>query len=120
MHRNTQSGRPTRPPGHDFAARVEPARVRVEQFWNRVTEGRKVDQLWSQFQADARAGYRLYSREIDATREVGVSKGQHFLKVAEQFFWAVLEKLSPARRVLLLIAIVLVIVPGGEWTWRAG
>lgn len=47
-------------------------------------------------------------------------KSRHFLSVAAQFFWAILEKLTPARRVLLLIAMVLVIIPGGEWTWRAG
>jgi hypothetical protein len=38
--------------------------------------------------------------------------------VASQYFWAILEKLTPARRVFLLIALTLVIVPGGEWTWR--
>jgi sigma-B regulation protein RsbU (phosphoserine phosphatase) len=33
-----------------------------------------------------------------------------------QFFWAIIEKLTPARRVLLLIGLLLIFLPGGEWT----
>jgi sigma-B regulation protein RsbU (phosphoserine phosphatase) len=47
-----------------------------------------------------------------------MSKGKHFFHVVGQFFWAILEKLSPARRVLLLVAILLILFPGGEATWR--
>src|SRR5271170_2894515 len=90
---------------------------RVNQFWKRVTEGMQLSQLWSQFRTDAQSSYRLYSKEVDATRVAGVPHGRHFFSVASQFFWAILEKLSPARRVLLLVALVLIVVPGGEWTW---
>jgi len=90
---------------------------RVNRFWLRVTEGMELGQLWSQFSADARSSYQLYSKEVDATRVAGMPKGKHALNVGSQFFWAILEKLSPARRVLLLIALVLVIFPGGEMTW---
>ena len=91
---------------------------RVDRFWTRVTEGMRADELWKQFLTDARSSYQLYSKEVDAERVVGMSKGKHFLHVAGQFFWAILEKLSPARRVLLLVAIVLIVFPGGEATWR--
>jgi sigma-B regulation protein RsbU (phosphoserine phosphatase) len=91
---------------------------RVVRFWMRVTEGIELSQLWSQFRTDARSSYRLYSQEVDATRPAGEPNGRHFLNVASQYFWAILEKITPARRVLLLIALILVIVPGGEWTWR--
>jgi sigma-B regulation protein RsbU (phosphoserine phosphatase) len=37
--------------------------------------------------------------------------------LARQFFWAIVEKLTPARRVLLLIALVLIFLPGGEWSF---
>lgn len=89
---------------------------RVDQFWERVTEGIQLSQLWSQFRNDARSSYRLYSKEVDSTRVEGVPQSRHFFSVASQFFWAILEKLTPARRVLLLIALVLVFIPGGEWT----
>src|SRR5271154_3537775 len=95
---------------------------RANRFWQRVTEGMEVSQLWSQFRTDAQSSYRLYSKEVDSTRVEGVPHGKHFFSVASQFFWAIVEKLTPARRVLLLVALVLVVLPGGEWTWttRAG
>jgi hypothetical protein len=33
---------------------------RVRHFWQRVSEGREIDDLWSQFVADARASYGFY------------------------------------------------------------
>ena len=91
---------------------------RVDRFWTRVTDGMRADQLWKQFITDARSSYQLYSKEIDAERAAGVPKFKHFVRMVGQFFWAVLEKLSPARRVLLLVAILLILFPGGEATWR--
>jgi phosphoserine phosphatase RsbU/P len=89
---------------------------RAEQFWARVTEGMAIGDLWSQFRRDARSSYQLYSKEVDRTPVQGVSRFEHFLQVATQYFWAIIEKLTPARRVLLLVALVLVFLPGGEWT----
>jgi sigma-B regulation protein RsbU (phosphoserine phosphatase) len=89
-----------------YAARVEPIMTRLKKFWQRVTDGMKLNELWKQFQADARSSYRLYSQDVDSTRTAGVSKRKHFFNVARQFFWAMLEKLTPARRVLLLLALV--------------
>ena len=89
-------------------------RERVDHIWQRVTEGMQFSQLWSQFRKDAHSSYRLYSQEVDSTRVAGVPQSTHFFSVIRQFFWAILEKLTPARRVLLLIALVLVVVPGGE------
>src|SRR5271170_8515010 len=91
---------------------------RANRFWLRVTEGMQLSQLWNQFRTDAKSSYRLYSKEVDSTRTAGVRPGQHFFHVASQFFWAIIEKLTPARRVLLLIALVLVFLPGGEWTFH--
>jgi phosphoserine phosphatase RsbU/P len=89
----------------------------LSRFWRRVTEGLEINQLWSQFQADARTSYHLYSKEVDFTRPQDVHQGRHFFNVVRQFFWAVLEQLSPARRVLLLAALVMVIV-SGEASWH--
>jgi len=91
---------------------------RIDAFWARVTEGMHVNELWKSFLTDARSSYRLYSKDVDAERSVGVSKGKHFIGLVGQFFWAILEKLTPARRVLLLVAIVLILFPGGEATWH--
>lgn len=77
-----------------------------------------MDQLWRSFITDARSSYRLYSQDVDAERRTGVSQTKHFFQIAGQFFWAILEKLSPPRRVLLLVAIALIVFPGGEATWE--
>ena len=105
-------------PKREFEKNVEGFMQRLQHFWQRVTEGMQLSDMWTQFRADARSSYQLYSKEVDSTRVAGVTRGKHFFNVVGQFFWAILEKLSPARRVLLLIALVLVVLPGGEWTWR--
>jgi phosphoserine phosphatase RsbU/P len=91
--------------------------ARLQQFWRRVTEGLELHQLWAQFQSDARASYHLYSRDIELARPQGVHRGQHFWNVVRQFFWAILNQLSPARRVLLLLALVLMLF-AGEVAWH--
>jgi hypothetical protein len=85
-----------------------------------------IEDLWRQLRTDARSTYQLYSREIGFARPAGAPRNKHFIQVAEQFFWAILEKLTPARRVLLLIALVRLFVPeaqmmgqpGRQWEFR--
>ncbi len=115
---NQPAGWPQRPPD-ELTAKVAPVVERVDRFWARVTEGRHVDELWKQFVTDARTSYRLYSKDVDAERVAGMSKGKHILRLVGQFFWAVLEKLTPARRVLLLVALVLMFGPSGQATWQS-
>src|SRR5437899_6426325 len=80
---------------------------RVRHFWQRVSEGREIDDLWSQFVADARAMYGFYDGDVDWEEIHKLPSWRRPLHVARQFFWALLMKMSPARRVLLLIAFVL-------------
>ena len=96
--------------------------VRMHRFWRRVTEGLEVSQLWSQFETEARTSYRLYSRDVEAKTPDGLTKGGRRMHVIKEFFWAVFEKLSPARRVLLLLALILLVIPhaGIEYTGEAG
>jgi serine phosphatase RsbU (regulator of sigma subunit) len=94
--------------------------ARVHNFWQRVTEGLAVSQLWSQFESEARASYRLYSRDVDAKTPEGLTRGGRGLHVIKEFFWAVMEKLSPARRVLLLAALVLLALPHGGINYHEG
>src|SRR5271168_2693169 len=90
-----------------------PFGVRLQRFWRRVTEGLEVSQLWSQFEGEARASYRLYSRDVEAKTPEGLTNRGRRLHVVKEFFWAVLEKLSPARRVLLLVALIMLAMPRG-------
>src|SRR6202021_4242681 len=88
-----------------------PFTLRVRNFWRRVTEGLEVSQLWSQFEGEARASYRLYSRDVEAKTPEGLTNRGRRLHVVKEFFWAVFEKLSPARRVLLLAALIMLVLP---------
>ena len=83
---------------------------RIEGFWQRVTEGIAVQVLWSQFMAEARASYSLYTREIDWEALRKETRGRRFRKTTSALFWAMLMKLSPARRVFLLVALFFAIV----------
>lgn len=87
--------------------------MRLKNFWRRVTEGLEVSQLWSQFETETRASYRLYSKDVAANTPEGLTNRGRRLHVLKEFFWAVFEKLSPARRVLLLLALILVVIPQG-------
>src|SRR5713226_7540875 len=83
---------------------------RLRHFWQRVSEGRQIDDLWSQFAADARSSYGFYDRDVDWEEIHKLPPWRRPLHVARQFFWALLLKMSPARRVLLLIAFVMLVM----------
>jgi sigma-B regulation protein RsbU (phosphoserine phosphatase) len=85
--------------------------MRLRRFWQRVTEGLALSQLWSQFESEARASYRLYSRDVEAKTPDGLTHNGRRFHIVKEFFWAVFEKLSPARRVLLLFALILLVIP---------
>lgn len=92
-------------------AQTVPFSVQLKNFWRRVTEGLALSQLWSQFESEARASYRLYSKDVAAKTPEGLTPRGRNVHVMKEFFWAVFEKLSPARRVLLLIALILLVIP---------
>ena len=109
---------PISPPATPVPAHRIPLRVRLQQFWQRVTEGMEISQLWSQFETEARTSYRLYSRDVAAKTPEGLTRRGHNLHVVKEFFWAVLEKLSPARRVLLLAALIMLAFPTSGFSYH--
>src|SRR5271157_715084 len=106
------------PPAQPAPAQRLPLGVRLRRFWQRVTEGMELTQLWSQFETEARSSYRLYSRDVAAKTPEGLTRRGHNLHVVKEFFWAVLEKLSPARRVLLLAAFVMLVFPTSGFSYH--
>ena len=94
-------------------------KAQANRFWHRVSEGLELHQLWSQFEKDARSSYRLYSAELKERQE-GQSRRQRFWYMAKALFWAVIEKLSPARRVLLLLGLILLFYPTGGFEYTNG
>jgi hypothetical protein len=108
------SPRQTVPPQSRFKGRAR-------QFWHRVSDGLALNQIWSQFEKDARSSYRLYSAGLDnlEAKRSRVGRGR---QIAKALFWAILEKLTPARRVLLLLALILLFFSSGgfSYTGRSG
>jgi sigma-B regulation protein RsbU (phosphoserine phosphatase) len=91
----------------------------IRKFWQRITDGMALTQLWNQFHTDARSTYRLYSQEIDTRRMPGTGWVRHFIRMIQLFLWAIIDKMSPARRVILLIALIFFIPNmhmSGFWT----
>ena len=91
----------------------------ARNFWHRVSEGLALNQLWSQFEKDARSSYRLYSAGLD-NLPAEPRRIRRVWQKAKALFWAILEKLTPARRVLLLLALILLFFPGGGVTYTNG
>lgn len=83
---------------------------RLRDFWRRVTEGLELSDLWGQFAREAREGYGLYSREVDWDAVRSAKRWKRPYRAAKALFWAMIPKLSPARRVLLVIALLLLVV----------
>lgn len=100
----------------------------MRAFWEHVTEGFELEQLWGQFISEAKASYGLYAKDVDWEQIRREERGfKRILKSIWAVFLAMLMKLSPARRVLLLIAIVLLCVQpnfryghGREFTFSLG
>jgi sigma-B regulation protein RsbU (phosphoserine phosphatase) len=84
---------------------------RLRNFWQRISDGAALQDMWAQFHAEARSSYQFYSKEVDSTRREGESRGKRMGRVVRGLFWAMMMKLTPARRVLLLIALILLVLP---------
>ncbi len=89
----------------------EPRRNKFSDFWQRITEGFALQQLWGQFLSEAKESYGLYSKDVDWDAiKLEKKRIKRFFMAAWALFQAMLMKLSPARRVLLLVALTLIII----------
>jgi len=101
---------PATPPG---VSEPPPApHSRLGTFWQRVSDGRRIDDLWSQFAADARSSYGFYGKDVDWEEVNKLPRWRRPFPIVKQLFWALMNKLTPARRVLLLIAFGLLAASG--------
>jgi phosphoserine phosphatase RsbU/P len=99
------------PPSSASESRPAPG-SRLSNFWQRVSDGRRIDDLWSQFAADARSSYGFYGKDVDWDEVNQLPAWKRPFPVVKQLFWAMMNKLTPARRVLLLVALGLLFVSG--------
>lgn len=69
-------------------------------------------ELWDQLRNEAQSGYRLYASEAKSKAPAATAAGsrgrwQQRHQYRRDFVWAILMKLSPARRILLLLALLM-------------
>ena len=81
---------------------------RSQDGWRRLTAGMELDDLWSQFKSEAEASARPFKQEVDRRADQKKSWKQPF-KIAAAIFSSILKKLSPPRRVFLLITLILAV-----------
>ena len=90
---------------------------KLRNFWQRISDGIAIQHLWAQFRTDARFSYELYSKDVDSTPIQGESRWKRLPRIARGLFWAMTMKLSPGRRILLLIALVMLFFPSVHFTY---
>jgi serine phosphatase RsbU (regulator of sigma subunit) len=78
--------------------------------WDQISEGREWDDLLKQFTADARASYGFYGKDVDWEEIKRLPRWRRPFRIAKGFFWALVMKLSPARRVMLFAALVMLVI----------
>jgi sigma-B regulation protein RsbU (phosphoserine phosphatase) len=81
---------------------------RSQDGWRRLTAGMELDDLWSQFKSEAEASARPFKQEVDRRADQEKSWKQPF-KIIAAIFSSILKKLSPPRRVFLLITLILAV-----------
>ena len=81
-----------------------------EGLWQKISGGREIDELWSQFSADAQAGYGFYGKDLDREQLKSIPAWRRPFRIAKHYFWALVMKMTPARRVILFIALVLLML----------
>ena len=85
-------------------------RVRGDGLWDRISEGKELGDLWTQFSADAQASYGFYDKDVDWNSINELPRWRRPRQIAKQVFWALLMKLTPARRVFLFLALGLLVL----------
>jgi phosphoserine phosphatase RsbU/P len=79
-------------------------------LWDRISEGKELGDLWTQFSADAQASYGFYDKDVDWKSINELPRWKRPRQIAKQIFWALLMKLTPARRVFLFFALGLLVL----------
>jgi sigma-B regulation protein RsbU (phosphoserine phosphatase) len=94
--------------GHDAKLALRRAVRHSQDGWRRLTAGMELDDLWSQFKSEAQASARPFKQEVDH-HDVKNKSWTHPFKVFAAISSSILKKLSPPRRVFLLLTIVLAV-----------
>ncbi len=84
---------------------------RLGAFWQEITDGLSIGELRSSFRREARGSLAVYTAETG--RDVGQEWSEHKNRglVVVTVIRAMFNRLSPARRILFLLAVILALAP---------
>jgi sigma-B regulation protein RsbU (phosphoserine phosphatase) len=80
---------------------------RSKDGWYRLTAGMEINELWAQFKVEAGESSRLYKQDVSQHAGQSQRSWKRPFKILGYLFSSVLNKLSPARRLFLLLNIIL-------------
>ena len=66
----------------------------------------EIEELWSQFKAEAHHSSQLFKQDVNAQGRKHARSWKQPFQIFGALFWSVLRKLSPPRRLFLLLTIV--------------
>lgn len=75
--------------------------------WSRLTAGLEIEELWVQFKTEASESSRSYKQDVSGRAGKHERSWKRSIKILQTLVWSVLRKLSPARRLFLLLTITL-------------
>jgi phosphoserine phosphatase RsbU/P len=92
----------------------------IKSFWQRTSEGLNAGQLWDQFWRETHSSLNLYSAETgrNLREEWAGRKGRR--RVLGAVAGAIFNRLTPVRRLLLLLALALLLIPAFDYSFDAG
>jgi sigma-B regulation protein RsbU (phosphoserine phosphatase) len=95
--------------GSFYALRSRARRAwwRSQDGWVRLTAGMEIEELWTQFKSEAAESSRLYKQDVSGREGRRDESWTQPFRILITLFWSVLKKLSPARRLFLLLTMVL-------------
>jgi phosphoserine phosphatase RsbU/P len=91
---------------HNLKSQFRRAVWRSQDGWRRISAGMEIDDLWSQFKAEAAASSRPFRQDVDQRKDRQKSWKQPF-KIFAAVSSSILKKLSPPRRIFLVLTILL-------------
>lgn len=80
---------------------------RSRSFLDAYTQGLKGQDLHRLFTRDTREAYRFFTKNIDERPLAGLKRHRRWMARARLFFWAFTLRLSPARRVIYGVGLLL-------------
>src|SRR5208282_3391066 len=75
--------------------------------WSCLTSGMEIEELWAQFKTEASESSRPYQQDVSDGAGKRERSWKRSIKILQTLVWSVLRKLSPARRLFLLLTMIL-------------